>query len=44
MELEFIVLYKAAEEVEWLRNFLENIPVWPKPVIAICIHCDYIGA
>ncbi|WMV54394.1 hypothetical protein MTR67_047779, partial [Solanum verrucosum] len=24
----------------WLRNFLEDIPFWPKPVGPICIHCD----
>ena len=40
MESEFIALDKAAEEAEWLRNFLEDIPLWPKPVTAICIHCD----
>ena len=40
MESEFIALDKAAEEAEWLRNFLEDIPVWHKPVTAICIHCD----
>ena len=40
MEFEFIALDKAGEEVEWLRNFLEDIPCWPKPVSAICIHCD----
>ena len=35
---------KAAEEAEWLRNFLEDIPVWPKPVTAICIHYDSMAA
>ncbi|CAL8092418.1 unnamed protein product [Prunus armeniaca] len=40
MESEFIALDKASEEAEWLRNFLEDIPCWPKPVPAICIHCD----
>ena len=40
MELEFIALDKAGEEAEWLRNFLEDIPNWPKPVPAVCIHCD----
>ena len=44
MELEFIALDKVAEEAEWLRNFLEDIPVWHKPVTAICIHCDSIAA
>ena len=40
MESEFIALDKAGEEAEWLRNFLEDIPFWPKPVGPICIHCD----
>jgi transposase InsO family protein len=40
MESEFIALDKAGEEAEWLRQFLEDIPMWPKPVPAICIHCD----
>ena len=40
MESEFITLNKAGEEVEWLRQFLEDIPPWPKLVPAICIHCD----
>ena len=44
MEFEFIALHKAAEEAEWLRNFLEDIPVWHKPVTAICIHCDSMAA
>ena len=30
MESEFIALDKAGEEAEWLRNFLEDIPFWPK--------------
>ena len=40
MESEFIALDKAAEEAEYLRNFLEDIPMWNKPVPAICVHCD----
>ena len=40
MESEFIALDKAGEEAEWLRHFLEDIPMWSKPVLAICIHCD----
>ena len=31
---------KAGEEAEWLRNFLEDIPNWPKLVPDVCIHCD----
>jgi len=40
MESEFIALDKAGEEAEWLRNFLEDIPYWPKPLAPVCIHCD----
>ena len=40
MESEFIALDKAAEEAEWLRNFLEDIPMWEKPVPALRIHYD----
>ena len=40
MESEFIALDKAGEEAEWLRQFLKDIPFWPKPVVVICIHCD----
>ena len=40
MESKFIALDKAGEEAEWLQHFLEDIPNWPKPVPAICIHCD----
>ncbi|PHT74256.1 hypothetical protein T459_21533 [Capsicum annuum] len=40
MESEFITLDKAGEEAEWLQNFLEDIPYWPKPVAPVCIHCD----
>ncbi|GJX64024.1 zinc finger, CCHC-type containing protein [Tanacetum coccineum] len=32
MESEFIALDKCGEEVEWLRQFVEDIPRWPKPV------------
>ena len=40
MESEFIALDKCGEEAEWLRYFLEDIPRWPKPVLAVSIHCD----
>ncbi|GKD46805.1 ATP phosphoribosyltransferase 1, chloroplastic, partial [Tanacetum coccineum] len=44
MKAEFVALDKAAEEVEWLRSFLEGIPLWPKHVTVVCIHCDSIAA
>ena len=40
MESKFIALDKASEEAEWLLHFLEDIPLWPQPVIAIYIHCN----
>jgi hypothetical protein len=40
MESEFIALDKSGEEAEWLRQFVEAIPRWPKPLAAICIYCD----
>ncbi|GJY70630.1 retrotransposon protein, putative, ty1-copia subclass [Tanacetum coccineum] len=30
MESEFITLDKCGEEAEWLRQFVEDIPMWPK--------------
>ncbi|PHU18830.1 hypothetical protein BC332_09981 [Capsicum chinense] len=40
MESEFIALDKAGEKAEWLRNLLEDIPYFPKPVALVCTHCD----
>ncbi|PHT40057.1 hypothetical protein CQW23_18911 [Capsicum baccatum] len=39
-ESELIALDKVGEEAEWLRNFLEDIYYWPKPVAPVCIRCD----
>lgn len=40
MEAEFLALAKCGEEVEWLRNFVEDIAEWTKHVSHICIHYD----
>ncbi len=40
MESEFIALDKAGEEADWLRNFLEDVPCWQRPVPKVMIHCD----
>ena len=40
MEAEFVALDKCSREAEYLRQFLEDIPRWPKPVTAIGLHCD----
>nr|GEW66721.1 pentatricopeptide repeat-containing protein At3g42630 isoform X2 [Tanacetum cinerariifolium] len=41
---KFVALDKATEEAEWLRSFLEGIPLWPKPMTDVCIHCDSMAA
>ncbi|CAM8930985.1 unnamed protein product [Rhodiola kirilowii] len=40
MESKFIALAAAGKEAEWLRNLVHEIPLWPKPVASISIHCD----
>nr|GEU44614.1 retrotransposon protein, putative, Ty1-copia subclass [Tanacetum cinerariifolium] len=33
-------LDKCEEEAKWLRQFVEDIPRWPKLVTVVSIHCD----
>ena len=40
MEAEFIALASASEEANWLRDLLNEIPLWEKPIPPILIHCD----
>ena len=40
MVVEFITLASCSQEVEWLRNLLIEIYVWPKPMSSVSIHCD----
>ncbi|CAM8876363.1 unnamed protein product [Rhodiola kirilowii] len=40
MESEFIALAATDKEVEWLRNLVYEIPLWPKLIVPISIHCD----
>ena len=40
MEVEFIALATAERKVEWLRNLLLEIELWPQPLLAISIFCD----
>nr|KAJ0221909.1 hypothetical protein LSAT_V11C200058740 [Lactuca sativa] len=40
MESEFVALYAAGKEAEWLRNLIYEIPLWPKPISTISIRCD----
>ena len=40
MESEFMALAAVGKEATWLRNLVHEIPVWPKLISLICIHCD----
>ena len=40
MKSEFVALEMTGSEVEWLKNFLANIPLGMKPTPFISIHCD----
>jgi len=40
MESEFVTLEMAGSKVEWLKNFLANIPLGMKPTPSVSIHCD----
>lgn len=33
-----IALDKATKEAKWLQNFMDDILLWPKSLIVICIH------
>ena len=38
---QWIRIY-TGEEAEWVRQFLEDIQLWSKPVPAICIHYNQV--
>ena len=40
MTSEFIALHSAGKEAEWLRDLMHEIPLLPKPISPIVIHCD----
>jgi len=40
MKFEFVTLKMVGSEVEWLKNFLANIPLGMKPDPFVSIHCD----
>ncbi|CAM8917271.1 unnamed protein product [Rhodiola kirilowii] len=40
MESEFVSLAAASKEAEWLKNLINEIPLWEKPISPISIHCD----
>lgn len=37
---KFLALADAGKEVEWLRNMLLDIALWPQPMTSISIYCD----
>nr|GEW05786.1 zinc finger, CCHC-type [Tanacetum cinerariifolium] len=40
IEAEFVALAETRKEAKWLRNLIYEIPLWPKPISPISIHCD----
>jgi len=40
MESEFVALEMVESEVEWMKNFLTNIPLRMKPTPSVSIHYD----
>ena len=40
IESEFIALAAAGKEVEWLKNLLLDIKLWPSQMPPISIHCN----
>jgi len=40
MESEFIALIATSKKVEWLRNILLDIKLWPQPMLSISIYYD----
>nr|GEV49467.1 hypothetical protein [Tanacetum cinerariifolium] len=40
IEAKFVALAAAGKEARWLRNLIYEIPLWPKPISPISIHCD----
>nr|GEU69216.1 hypothetical protein [Tanacetum cinerariifolium] len=40
MASEFVALTAAGKEVEWLRNLIHEILIWPKPIASLSIRCD----
>jgi len=40
MDAEFVALGSTCKEVEWLRNLVYEMSLWPKPMSPISIRCD----
>ena len=39
IESEFVELDLAGIEAEWLRNLLNDTPLWGKPAPSVAMHC-----
>ena len=40
MTAKFVALASCSKEAEWLKNLLMEIPIWPKLMSHISLHCD----
>ncbi|GKD02603.1 hypothetical protein Tco_1177577 [Tanacetum coccineum] len=40
IEAEIVALATVSKEAKWLRNLIYEIPLWPKLISLISIHCD----
>jgi len=40
MAAAFVASVAASKEAEWLRNLLLEMPIWPKPMSPLSVHCD----
>jgi hypothetical protein len=40
MVAEFVALASCSKEAEWLRNLSMEIPLWPKLMSLVSLHCD----
>jgi hypothetical protein len=40
VESEFIAMVVAGKEVEWLRNMLLDVKLWPQTMSVISLYCD----
>lgn len=40
MATKCVALASTTQDAEWLTNLLYEIPLWPKPMSSILMHCD----
>ncbi|GJQ98467.1 zinc finger, CCHC-type containing protein [Tanacetum coccineum] len=39
----FVALAAAGKDAEWLKNLIQEILIWPKPIAPMSIHCDSVA-